>query len=87
MNISDAQKAIYEEYYERDSERGIDGTFRWFVEEIGELAKAIRGEGDLEEEIADVFAWLLSIANLLGIDVERAFMKKYGFIFGGEKNE
>ncbi len=85
MDISEAQRAIYREYYKRDSERGLEGTFRWFVEEIGELAKAIRGEGDIEEEIADVLAWLLSIANLLHVDVEKAFMKKYGFLFGGEQ--
>ncbi|MCD6502854.1 MAG: nucleotide pyrophosphohydrolase [Euryarchaeota archaeon] len=83
MNLKAIQEAIRKEYYKRDSDRGLDGTFRWFVEEVGELAKAIRGEGDIEEEIADALAWLLSIANLLNVDVEKAFFKKYGFLFNG----
>jgi len=81
MDIKTIQDAIKREYFKRDSKRGLDGTFRWLVEEVGELAKAIRGEGDVEEEVADTFAWLLSVANLLGVDVERAFLKKYGFLF------
>lgn len=34
-------------------------------------------KNSIEEEIADVFAWLLSIANLVGVDLEEAFRKKY----------
>ncbi len=87
VELREIQKAIRREYFDRDSRRGLDGTFRWFVEEIGELAKAIRGEGSVEEEIADALAWLLSVANLLNVDVEDAFLKKYGFLFtrGGEE--
>jgi len=51
----------------------------WFIEEVGELARAIKnGDMDnIEEEIADVAAWLVSIANLLGVDFEKAVLKKY----------
>ncbi len=84
MEIREFQRKIYEDYYQRDKGRGIDGTFRWLVEEVGELAKALRGEGDLEEEIADVIAWTFSIANLVGVDVEKAIIKKY---YGGGSNE
>ncbi|RLG85739.1 MAG: nucleotide pyrophosphohydrolase [Thermoprotei archaeon] len=79
MEISEAQQLIRRAYYERDSRRGLYATFTWLVEEVGELANALL-EGDrdnMEEEVADVFAWLLSVANLLGIDVEKAFKKKY----------
>jgi NTP pyrophosphatase (non-canonical NTP hydrolase) len=79
MDIREAQEYIKTRYYDRDSTRGLYATFTWFVEEVGELAEALikyRRES-LEEEIADVFAWLLSIANLLGIDLEEAFRKKY----------
>ncbi len=84
MEIKEFQRKIFEDYYERDKERGLDGTFRWLVEEVGELAKALRGEGDLEEEIADVIAWTFSVANLVGVDVEKAIVRKY---YGGEPRE
>ncbi len=79
MEIREAQRIIREKYYERDSSRGLFATFTWFVEEVGELAEAVLSSDykGLREELADVFAWLLSIANLVGIDLEDAFKKKY----------
>ena len=66
-------------YYEKDSQRGIYATFAWLVEEVGELAEALLSQNKdaIEEEIADVIAWTLSIANLVGINAERSFCKKY----------
>lgn len=79
VSVKDAQRMIREEFYEKDSTRGLYATFTWFVEEVGELAEAIvkMDRRGIEEEVADVFAWLLSIANLLGVDLEEAFLKKY----------
>ena len=80
MSIKCAQEAIKKAYFDRDSKRGLYGTFTWFVEEVGELAEALLGKRDregIEEEFADVFAWLLSLANLVGVDIENAFKKKY----------
>jgi len=79
VEMREIQELLREKYYERDNERGLYKTFAWFVEEVGELAEALlSGEREkIEEEIADVFAWLISIANLLGIDVEYSFKKKY----------
>lgn len=79
MRISEAQELIRRTYYKRDKARGLYATFAWFVEEVGELANALlaNDRNNIEEEIADVFAWLLSVANLLNIDVEKAFLKKY----------
>ncbi len=79
MEIKEAQLLIREKYFERDSSRGLFSTFTWFVEEVGELAEALLNSDykSLREEIADVFAWLLSIANLVGVDVEEAFKEKY----------
>ncbi len=71
-----------EEYYGRDRDRGIYATFTWLVEEVGELAEALLKK-DLkkaEEEIADVIAWVISVANLLDIDVERVLIGKYPFL-------
>lgn len=79
LNLRDVQKYIREVYYERDSSRGLYSTFAWFIEEVGELADALikMDKKAIEEEIADVFAWLLSIANLVEVDLETAFKRKY----------
>ncbi|MCC6040573.1 MAG: nucleotide pyrophosphohydrolase [Desulfurococcaceae archaeon] len=79
MDLKQAQRLIRERFYERDSTRGLYATFTWFIEEVGELADAIIkvDKASIEEELADVFAWLLSIANLLNVDLEEAFKSKY----------
>ncbi|ADI32555.1 MazG nucleotide pyrophosphohydrolase domain-containing protein [Staphylothermus hellenicus] len=79
MSIRQAQLLIREKYYERDHARGLFATYTWFIEEVGELAEALLSQNkeSIEEEIADVLAWLLSVANLVGVDVEKAFEKKY----------
>jgi len=77
LTITEFQRRIRDIYFDKDSRRGRDGTFRWLVEETGELARALR-KGDrlnLEEEFADVFAWLASLATLEGIDIEAACAK------------
>jgi NTP pyrophosphatase (non-canonical NTP hydrolase) len=66
-------------YFQRDSERGTRGTFNWLMEEVEELREAIK-EGDkkaIENEFADVLAWLASLANVVSIDLEKAAMSKY----------
>ncbi len=66
-------------YFERDRDRGVDGTLLWFVEEVGELVRAIRRRErkNLEEEFADVYAWLATLASLHGVDLEELGKKKY----------
>ena len=66
----------------------IEREMMLFVEELGELAKAIRkntkGRLDItkeyndsvEEELADCFIYLLSIANMNNIDIFKAFKEK-----------
>ena len=81
MKISDFQKLMRELYFHRDSERGINRTFIWLVEEIGELANLIKYEKiektHISEEIADIIAWTNSLANLLDINIEKALSEKY----------
>ena len=75
MKISDFQKLIEDIYLDKDSSRGLMGTFAWFVEEVGELSRELRSEGNeerLREEFADVLAWLSTLASLAGIDLEQA---------------
>ena len=67
-------------YHEKDVARGVEGTFMWLMEEIGELATALRS-GSHEErvgEFADVLAWLTTIANVAGVDLTQAVLQKYG---------
>jgi NTP pyrophosphatase (non-canonical NTP hydrolase) len=74
MEISELQQTMRRTYYRRDAKRGRDGTFRWFTEEVGELARALRhGDADeLRHEFSDVLAWLTSLANLAGVDLDEA---------------
>ena len=80
MTIAEFQDVIRRTYFDRDFARGFEKDALWFVEEVGELAEAIR-KGDrvgMEGEMADVLAWLVTLANLAGIDLERAALAKYG---------
>lgn len=74
------QRLIEDVYFDRDAARGTPGTLLWFVEEVGELVRAIRrGERhNLEEEFGDVYAWLATLASLHGLDLEAIGRKKYG---------
>lgn len=72
--IGEFQQVIRKTYYEKDRKRGKVGTFYWFAEEVGELARALRkgSREELYEEFSDVLAWLASLANLAGVDLEQA---------------
>lgn len=74
MDLGELQSTLRVTYLERDAARGEDATFRWLVEEVGELARAMRrhDRANLREEVGDVMAWLGSLANLLGVDLEDA---------------
>ena len=77
LTIAAFQQLIREKYYATDSARGAPKTFLWFIEEVGELATALAGDDpqNLEEEFADVFAWLCTLANITGVDLTRALEK------------
>lgn len=78
MQIREFQELIERMYSARDRQRGAARTFLWFAEEVGELASAIAEGTDrenLEEEFADVFAWLVTLANVEGVDLQQAIRK------------
>jgi NTP pyrophosphatase (non-canonical NTP hydrolase) len=80
LTLADFQSLIRRMYLEKDIARGVEGTFMWLMEEVGELASALRN-GTHEErvgEFADVLAWLTTIANVAGVDLTEAVMRKYG---------
>jgi NTP pyrophosphatase (non-canonical NTP hydrolase) len=52
-----------------------DRALVWTLEELGELAQAVRraeGPGRLEEELGQLTAWMLCLANILGVDLAAA---------------
>jgi len=80
VSLADLQSLIRHMYFEKDQARGIEGTFLWLMEEVGELATALRSGTHQQrlEEFADVLAWLATIANVAGVDLSEAIVRKYG---------
>ncbi|MGD0978508.1 MAG: MazG nucleotide pyrophosphohydrolase domain-containing protein [Candidatus Bathyarchaeia archaeon] len=79
MHIREFQEMMKNLYLHRDSERGVAGTYDWLVDEVEELGEALNGtdKEELQKEFADVIAWLASLANITGVDLERATVAKY----------
>ncbi len=78
MEVAEFQRWMDELYGDRDRRRGQDRTFGWFVEEVGELSRALRRgtPENLRHEFADVVAWLASLANSAGVDLQ-AELERY----------
>jgi NTP pyrophosphatase (non-canonical NTP hydrolase) len=79
LTLAQLQQRIRDTFDAKDRRRGIEGTFMWFMEEVGELAAALRG-GTAQErsaEFADVLAWLGTLANQAEVDLDHAFETKY----------
>ena len=66
-------------YLDKDLKRGLEKTVLKLVEEVGELSEAVllQDREKITEEIVDIIAWTLSIANILEINIEEDFLKKY----------
>ncbi|CAN5539663.1 MazG nucleotide pyrophosphohydrolase domain-containing protein [soil metagenome] len=79
-SLSQVQTLIRDLYGSKDGARGVEGTFMWFMEEVGELSAALRSGTKLETalEFADVLAWLVTLANICDIDLDQALAQKYG---------
>ena len=80
MELSTLQDVIRATYGTQDRARGVDATFGWFIEEVGELSRAIRREGHDERvvEFTDVLAWLVSLADLCDVDLATEVAARYG---------
>ena len=86
--LKDYQEYIEEMIKERGFDKEtIPEIFMLLIEEIGEMAKAARKhtnmktdnnsrKPELEQEIADVFMYLLDICNSFNVDLEKAFRDK-----------
>ena len=79
LTIGEFQKHISDRYEQADRQRGTPGTWLHFSEEVGELARALArsDRANLEEEFADVLAWLCTLANINDIDLAAAVARKY----------
>ena len=74
MDLATLQDIIERTYGTRDRSRGVPSSVAWLAEEIGELAQAVR-KGTVEQqrhEFADVLAWVATLANQMGIDLNEA---------------
>ena len=74
MDVGTLQELMARTYGQRDGARGVPATVAWLTEELGELAQAVR-KGSREQQVhefGDVLAWVASLANQLGIDLEDA---------------
>ena len=81
MTLDEFQRTIKTTFGAKDERRGIAGTFMWFMEEVGELAEALRGNAPkavTAAEFADVLAWLATLANIAGVNLTEAIAAKYG---------
>ena len=78
MELNELQDLMENLYGREDRNRGLPSTVAWLCEEVGELAQAVR-KGSREEqlhELADVLAWLASLANQLDLSLDMA-MQRY----------
>jgi NTP pyrophosphatase (non-canonical NTP hydrolase) len=74
VELAELQDVIERTYGERDTARGLPASVAWLCEEVGELAQAVR-KGTPEQqlhELADVLAWLTTIAGQLGLSLDDA---------------
>jgi NTP pyrophosphatase (non-canonical NTP hydrolase) len=74
MDLGRFQELMRDTYGERDRRRGTAASVAWLTEEVGELAQAIRKGTAAQqlEELADVLAWLASLADQLGLSLDEA---------------
>jgi NTP pyrophosphatase (non-canonical NTP hydrolase) len=70
-SVATLQAAALAVYGRLESDRALV----WTLEELGELAQAVRrreGRARLEEELGQLTAWMLCLANILGVDLAAA---------------
>ncbi len=76
LSIVEWQGKLRTMYGDGNRTRGIDFVMRRFAEEHAELLRAVRMKESMpiEEEIADVFAWWIGLANILELDAGKLLM-------------
>ncbi len=90
ISLTDLQKHLDETCKENGWDKNsVPEVFLLFIEEVGELAKAIRKEtgfkgekipdnnDNIREEFADVLNYLLELANRFNIDLTEVYFEKH----------
>ncbi len=79
MDLHEIQRRVWELVGEKDRMVGEMFLFSVLVEEIGELAEALRKREKerVAEELTDVVFMAISIANQFEIDLESKLVEKY----------
>ncbi|MCU1395684.1 MAG: hypothetical protein JWM34_4112 [Ilumatobacteraceae bacterium] len=77
MEIRELQDVIERTFGDRDRARGTPSTVAWLAEEVGELAQAVRKGTPAQQlhEFGDVLAWVATLANQMGIDLDEAVQR------------
>ena len=75
LSLGELQRLIETMYSSKDTARGVDGTFMWLMEEVGELAAALR-EGDRSATAAEFAAVLAGLAVMLIVMPLNALMAR-----------
>ncbi|HEY3398131.1 MAG TPA: MazG nucleotide pyrophosphohydrolase domain-containing protein [Armatimonadota bacterium] len=77
ITLAEFQRQIERIYFDKDAGRGLEASFMWLVEEVGELSRALRREeaADRVEEFSDVLAWLCTLASIAGVELADAVAK------------
>ena len=77
--IRDLQKRVYANKVSHGfNVTNVEMEFCLMMTEIGEAYEAIikKGKDDVADELADIGIYLLGLAEILGVDLEDAIMKK-----------
>ncbi len=74
MDLTRFQQLMRATYGARDRQRGVAASVAWLVEELGELAQAVRkgDRADQLHELGDLLAWLASVADQLDVSLDEA---------------
>jgi NTP pyrophosphatase (non-canonical NTP hydrolase) len=77
VELGELQRVIEVTFGERDRARGVPASVAWLAEEVGELAQAIRKGTPRQREVefADVLAWVATLANQVGVDLDAALTR------------
>ena len=74
MNLREFQERIGETYLRKDSDRGLFESYAWLVEETV-VAGALRHGRPEDHHSLRLLAWLASLANMAGVDLETAALR------------
>ncbi len=79
MELEEIRLKIREKYLETDKNSGPLFLLAVLMEEVGEVAEAVRKEDkeSIKEELSDVLFMIISLSNLFEVDIEKKLVEKY----------